>query len=510
LKTEHNGIIPVSFNEKQAIAFESEATEILYGGAAGGGKSFLMRIAAISWATEIPNLSIYLFRRSYTDLEETHMKGPKGFRTLLKPWVDAGLVKIVEHEIRFLTNGSTIKLAHLHLEQDVEDYQSYEMHVLMIDEASSFTENMYRRLRSRVRAVGLEYPDKWKGKFPRILLSANPGGIGAHWIKAFIASAPDGKVHQMPPSEGGKKRQFIQAVAEDNPHLLKDDPGYLDTLEGLGSPALVRAMRYGDWTVIAGQFFPEFDIARHVIPKFKIPSHWTRFCAGDMGYTEPCAFVWFAVASEKTVFTIGAGNQKRTYVVPEGALVCYEEFYGIQYKEDGTTIFNSGIREPPAEIAKRIKEHEKRHPPVSYRVLDPSAFAHKSGPSEAEMMAKEGVRFRRADNTRVPRAGNRGGWLELRHRLRGNGVTPMIFFFEEECEHIIRTFPAMVHDSANPEDMVTRRVEDHLMDAIRYACMSRPMKAPKPAKVPVFRPPTLGELAIMAEQQAASRKTNRI
>ena len=63
---------------KQWGAFLSSATEILYGGAAGGGKSFLMRVAAIVWCAAIPGLQVYLFRRIREDLIKNHVEGPKG------------------------------------------------------------------------------------------------------------------------------------------------------------------------------------------------------------------------------------------------------------------------------------------------------------------------------------------------------------------------------------------------------------------------------------------------
>ena len=70
-------LIDIELFPKQAFALDTKATEVLYGGAAGGGKSHLMRIAAINWCAEIPNLQIYLFRRVRDDLIKTH-----SFRTL--------------------------------------------------------------------------------------------------------------------------------------------------------------------------------------------------------------------------------------------------------------------------------------------------------------------------------------------------------------------------------------------------------------------------------------------
>ena len=93
--------INLELHEKQALALGTDATEVLFGGAAGGGKSHLMRVAALLWCAAIPGLQVYLFRRIREDLIKTHIEGPRGFRALLGPWTLAGIAKIVNDEIRF-------------------------------------------------------------------------------------------------------------------------------------------------------------------------------------------------------------------------------------------------------------------------------------------------------------------------------------------------------------------------------------------------------------------------
>jgi hypothetical protein len=167
----------VHLHPKQWIAFLTQATEVLFGGAAGPGKSHLMRIAAVVWCSNIPGLQVYLFRRIREDLYKNHLEGPKGFRALLAIWTFTGWCRIVGDEIRFW-NGSVIYLCHCKAESDVYKYQGAEIHVLLIDELTHFTEKMYRFLRGRVRMVGMKLPVEYIGKFPRILCAANPGNIG--------------------------------------------------------------------------------------------------------------------------------------------------------------------------------------------------------------------------------------------------------------------------------------------------------------------------------------------
>ena len=147
-----------------------------------------------------------------------------------------------------------IYLCHCKDEKDIYKYQGAEIHVLLIDELTHFTEAMYRFLRNRVRMVGLVIPPQYAGQFPRILCGANPGNVGHLWVKAtFVSSGRPMESRLMPANDGGMVRQYIPARLEDNPSMTVDDPGYEMRLEGLGSAALVQAMRWGDWDVVEGR-----------------------------------------------------------------------------------------------------------------------------------------------------------------------------------------------------------------------------------------------------------------
>lgn len=449
---------------KQILAFETDATEVLYGGAAGGGKSHLMRVAAILWCSAIPGLQVYLFRRIRDDLNKNHMEGPKGFRAMLAGWVLCGFCEIVEDEIRFW-NGAKIYLCHCKDEKDIYKYQGAEIHVLLIDELTHFTESMYRFLRNRVRMVGLIIPPHYVGRFPRILCGANPGNIGHLWVKStFVSPAEPMTLRRMADDEGGMLRQFIPARLEDNPSMSEDDPGYEKRLEGLGSATLVRAMRWGDWDVIEGAFFDCWDQKRHVVRPFEIQPSWLRFRSGDWGSAKPFSFGWWAVVNDPYKTEEGVW-------LPRGCMVRYREWYGCMSGKP-----NTGLKLHAEVVGSGIWKREEADPRLSYGALDPSAFSEDGGPSIAERIrtgSGNKIFFKPADNRRVPGKGAMGGWDQMRARLVGDDDgRPMIVCFSTSVDSI-RTIPAMQHDQLRPEDMDTDG-EDHAADEWRYGCMSRP------------------------------------
>lgn len=441
-----------------------------------------MRVASTCWASQIPKLQVYLFRRLFPDLIKNHMEGPSGFRAILAPWVDAKLVQITEDEIRFLFNGSKIYLCHCKDEKDRFKYQGAEIHVLLVDEATHFTEQIYNFLRSRVRATGLTLPKEFEGRFPRILISANPGNVGHLFIKRnFIDQLIPYEAKQMPKEEGGMVRQYIPAKLEDNPTLAVEDPLYADRVAGLGSPELVRAMRDGDWNVVVGAYFPEFGES-HIVPPQKLPDNWNRIAGMDWGYATPFAIYWAAISDGVEYDHEGKPFESR---FPKDSLVVYREWYG----SSGP---NEGLRLPVGQMGQGIKKREKSER-ITYRVAGHDIFEERGGPSMAEQFHREGVLFRRADNKRIP------GWQQIRGRLMGKNGKPMIYFFST-CEHLIRTLPAMIHDLNDLEDLDTD-LEDHAADAIRFLCMSRPWGTPVRQKpvVKTLQNITFNELLEMCE-----------
>jgi len=499
--------LKLHFWPKQWLAFTSWATELLFGGSAGPGKSHLLRLAAILWASEIPGLQVYLFRRVEDDLVKNHMEGPKGFRNLLADWVNQGRVSIIETEIRFNFNGSKIYLCHCKDESHRYKYHGSEIHVLLMDELTTFTEIIYRYLRFRVRMVGITLPEKYKkgfigpsgeinphDLFPRIVCASNPGNIGHHWVKKTfgLESAKGISVPtRQPDLEGGMVRQYIGGLLADNPAMEEDDPTYRARMRGLGDPALVKAMEDGDWNIVAGGFFPEFSLARHVLKACTLPrTHFTRFFIGeDWGSAKPFSIGWYAIADETW---IGDGILGNKITVPRGALVRFREWYGC--REDQT---NVGLKMQVERVMKGIIERTGED--IRYLVADPSMFSEDGGPSLAERALKVKLKgkktpvMRPADNKRVGPLGHMVGWDQVRARLNptDDPTDPALLFFMDNQPAAIRVIQAVQHDETRVEDLDTDS-EDHPVDEIRYACASRPLPAMRAEDRKIQRGPKPG------------------
>lgn len=360
-----------------------------------------------------------------------------------------------------LPHGGRLRFRPLESIADAQKYQGQSLSDAAVEEAGNYPlpapiDMLFGCLRS---AHGVPV---------QLILSANPGGPGHQWIKQrYIDPAPNGFVRLVRKLPNGAEHYavFIKSLITDNKILLRKDPEYINRLYLVGSAELVRAWLDGDWSVIAGAFFPEFSTQRHVIAPFAIPEHWARIRAMDWGSAKPFCVLWLAV-SDGSIDTI-----------PRGCLVVYREWYGWNGEP------NVGLQLPAPTVGKGIRDLETgddgKREKIADEVLDPSAFARDGGPSIAERMD---LNFRRADNARVAHRGAMGGWDQVRERLKGDEAGPMVLIFST-CAHLIRTLPALPHDKHRAEDVDTA-AEDHAPDALRYGLMSRPIVRDKPGKPP--------------------------
>ena len=473
----------LSLHPQQSKAYQSEANEILYGGAAGGGKSHLMRVAAIVLCATVPGIQVYLFRRLSDDLFKNHMTGPGSFPELLGPWMDAAQVKYNGSK-NFLEfwNGSKIWLCHCQHEKDKYKYQGAEIHVLLIDELTHFTESIYKYLRARCRLGGLVIPPHLKAKLPLILSGSNPGGVGHTWVrKTFVKMAPAMKVTRMERKEGGMLRQYIPAKLNDNPTLLLNDPDYLDRLSGLGNPALVKAMRDGNWDIVAGGAIDDlWDDEILVIPRFEVPLSWRVDRSFDWGSTAPFSVGWWAEADGETSVILDNGEEVWDFNPPKGTLIRIYEWYGSP--EVGS---NQGLKMGSPDVAKGILNREKYLLGEGWIQMKPlpgpadSAIyggADKAEETVGTKMAKAKVKWIPAKKGPGSR---RNGLQVVRDRLQASktGEGPGLFFCSC-CTATIDTLPVLPRDERDPEDVDTH-AEDHSYDEIRYKVSSAAPRRPK-------------------------------
>ena len=456
-----NVVINYQPTPKQALFHASKANEILYGGAAGGGKTKALIMDALFRTLKNPGTTAVIFRRSYTELEDTDIKEAQSSYPEAIATYNTG-----RHEYR-LINGSKIMFRHCENEADRFKYSGLEAQFMYFDELTTFTQVIYDFLKTRLRAK------KSLGVVPIVRSASNPGNIGHGWVKKmFVDAGPYMEIRvQEIYSEALHKTkkirtQYIPALATENPFITDD---YIFELEQKPE-ALRRALLNGDWDSFEGQAFPEIVIKpenvdrkwTHVIEPFEIPLDWPRYFSFDYGYSDPFACQWWAISPGN-----GRGG---------GIAYLYREWYGcVPHKAD------TGLKLTPVQIADGILEREEEEIRNNVRVLrtaDPSIFDKSRGYSVADQMAPgyqgrtRGVLFNKGDNTRI------AGKMEVHERLRfdENGIPGMYIF--STCRDWIRTVPNLPYDEKKTEDIDTD-AEDHDYDATRYFLMDHPMTASK-------------------------------
>lgn len=338
-----------------------------------------------------------------------------------------------------------------------------------IDELTHFSEPIYRFLRNRVR-MPPAIPDIAKKIFgddftlPKIVCGSNPGNVGHTFVKrTFIDMVKPFEVVRMPPEEGGMLRQYIPALLEDNPSLMLNDPGYELRLEGLGSPDLVKAMRYGLWDITAGAALEKLRRDKHMIRDFQVPETWTTFMVIDWGSAKPFSVGWFCVVDDDLV--LKAKGEWPERLIPRGALIRYREYYGWNGKA------NEGCRLESGTVARNILDiEEEAGEEMDYRVGDSAMWAEHDGKSTQERMYDATNGQFLMERSKKDRANN---FEEVRARIAGDDDAPMLYV-TESCKHWWRTVPDLQLDERKPESGPESSQEDHPYDDTQYACASRP------------------------------------
>lgn len=421
----------ISITKKQNLFINSSAFETLFGGAAGGGKSYGQLTDALLYALKYPKSKQILFRSTFADLEKSLIRVSLEFYPKTIATYNSS-----KHTWKF-KNGSIIDFGYIQYENDVYQYQSAEYDVIRFDELTHFTEYMYTYMISRCRGAN-PYPK-------RIKSSTNPGGVGHTWVKErFIDIGEPNTMHKVQLETGEYvTRIFIPSLVQDNKFMLSYDPDYVKRLDNLPEKER-KALKYGDWDIYDGMFFPEFKRRLHVIEPFEIPKHWNRYIALDYGLD--MFAVLFIVIDEKGKGYIYNEIYKSNLIVSEAAQTLKSYMRGKKFK---------AIYAPP-DLWNRNRD---------------------TGRSTTEVFRDNGVFLDKAGNNRI------SGWLAVKEWLKirknRNEQTGEIEEISDlkifnNCLNLIRCLPQLQHDDKNPNDVATEPHEiTHITDALRYFCVSR-------------------------------------
>lgn len=418
-----------------------------YGGAAFGGKTDgLLGIGMVA-AFAYPGCKVGFFRRKFTELE-----GADGaIERSLELMSGFGEYNAGRHRWA-LPGGSRLYFNHCHRETDVYDYQSQAWDILLADEVTHFSWKIIDYLITRNRPTS-DIP----GLVPFTVMGTNPGNVGHQWFsQVFDVLEEDGPPEQVKdrytPNESKEKSYFIPAFLEDNPIGLERDPEYPDRLEAR-DPDVARALRWGDWTVFAGQAFRTWSQREHVIDPIDLPVWWPRWRAIDWGSAKPFCCLWFAKDPDL------------------GRIYMYREAYAKDMDDQAQ--------------ARLVYEMTPPWENITITYADPSMWAKKNykgiTTTTAQEYMDEKVPLTRADNDRL---NGKRKVDRILGKLPDGGPGLLVF---RNCRNFIRTLPALPYDETNSEDVDTD-AEDHAYDTLRYGLTkyrSRVAKKRKPARSPL-------------------------
>lgn len=410
------------------------ADEVLFGGAAGAGKTEGLCIEAIGDDRQNifnnPNWKVLYLRRTFPELENSAISR---LRTLIE---NPGYGKYdgVKHVLKVQGAGE-IRFRHIKNEDDLSKFQSDEYIKIIFDELTTFTKRMYLYLFSRLRSRDPNIK-------PTIRACTNPGNLGHAWVKErFITdkkpeeiyhtkvALPDGRITDW-------SQCFIPSNVFENKFLMETDPMYARRLMEL--PEIEKqAFLYGNWDIFSGQFFPEFS-EDHLVDDFAIPSDWPVWISLDWGYMTKCAVLFFTQNPET----------KEEY--------CFHELY---------------LTKTRAEVvADMIKEYlGPLFPNVRGRYTDKRVKIQDDDTSIStqEKFAFKGLYFQVVDTNRE------NGWHRTRELLmKDKEGRPRLYIFRS-CMNLARSLSEAIFDPDKPEDMESRSEASHMADAIRYYAISR-------------------------------------
>lgn len=413
----------ITLQPKQEEAYNKSLTTpvMFYGGARGGGKSYLVRAREVLRRAEYPGSKGLIVRKTYPELLANHI------RPFFVEYPGVRELYNKSEKTIYWPNGSTTEFSYLQSPDDVYTYQGREYEDISVDEVTQHEWDTIKILRASNRTTIPEIT-------PTMFLTGNPGGIGHQEVKRIFI---DKHIH---PDEDPNEYDFVQAFVQDNHQLMRNDPLYVKRLESLPDH-LRRAYLLGDWNIFAGQAFPELARHVHVVPPFELPEPVRWFAGYDWGHEHPFAFVLCGMTTDRKIYVTG--------------------YLHAQHKNV----------DQQAQMIKSLVGQKK-----VVVFLGQDAFANRGFPTIARQLqqALPGLQLTKASIGRVH------GVSVLREQIAYQNTTkgePNLKFFKN-CEVVYDQVASMQYDEHNPEDALKMDANDSgeggddLYDALRYALTS--------------------------------------
>lgn len=445
--------------QKEAIAhLDSRKTKLLlYGGALGGGKSYLIRwytvrrLAYLAHILKIERPVAMIACEDYPSLKDRQISK---FSREFAPWMgkmhgdhkEFGRCFILSDKL----GGGVICFRNL---DDTSKYQSAEFVLICVDELTKNSFETFTFLYSRLRWPGLSDIEC------QFIGATNPGGPGHGWVKQFWIDKEFPR-EWISPIDHRDKFAFVQSKATDNPHL---DEAYWSQLSTLPEE-LRRAFRDGDWDIFLGQAFPELRKATHEIePIWPIPENAYLYMTFDWGFGAPFSLQWWWVDADNRVYL-------------------FREWYGW----NGSA--NQGLRLPDSEIATGILRREDQWGISSRQIIrlaGPDCFQKKpdyrgggQGPSTADVFAEHGIFLSPGDPSRQLKIRS----FRERIKIPKDGTMPMMVVYRGQGDQFFRTTSTLVMDETHVEEIDTKG-EAHAFDSACHITMARPILPQEPEKL---------------------------
>lgn len=448
--------------------------ECLYEGTRGPGKTDAL---LMSFAQNVNRgfgsaWTGILFRETYKQLGDIVKKSKRWFRTFFPSAVF--LESASDYKWRF-PGGEELLLRVGVKEDDYWNYHGHEYPWIGFEELTNWRSlAFYEMMQSCCRSSTPGMPRM-------VRATTNPYGRGHGAVKARwnlgIGGALPGQIMR---DAQGRERTYVHGDIRENLTLLKNDPEYVRTLEGIKDPNRRKAWLYGSWEINVGAFLEHcWDPAKHIVKPFPIPSSWKVWRSLDWGYSHPYSVLWFAM-----------DNDAKTYI--------WRELYGCAVDEEGKFIPNVGTKETPEQVAIRIKAREVHDERVGLTIGPSYAGTDIFGAAGAQY----GTQRTHADRFRASGVNWRPAWTAKGSRTAG--ALEIITLLQNDqlavfdtCKHWLRTVPTLEPDPEDPDDVDTE-AEDHAWDCTRYGVM-RKRSAPPGEEEQSSGDPNAGGVHILAD-----------